>query len=66
MGGMKPGMGGLQWPWSSAGCITPYGGIGGAAAGAGVGGLGCLRILGGGGGDLVFVMLVVTVGHREW
>ena len=46
VGGTRPGIGGLRWPWSSAGCSTPCGRIGGAAATEGVGGLGCLRILG--------------------
>ena len=43
VGGMRPGMGGLRWPRSSAGSSTPSEGIGGAAAAEGVGGLGCLR-----------------------
>ena len=33
---------------------------------AGVGGLVCLRILGGGGGDLVMVLLVVAACDLEW
>ena len=49
------GMGGVPWPWCSAGCSTPCGGIGRAAVSVGVGGLGCLRILGGRGGDLAMV-----------
>ena len=53
-----PGMGGLRWPYSIAGCIAPVGGIGSAAGRAGVGWFGCLCMLGGGGGDLVMVMLV--------
>ena len=54
VGGMRPGMGRLRWPWCSAGCSTPCGGIGGAAATVGVEGLGCLRVLGGGRGDLAW------------
>ena len=51
MGGMRPVMvmGGLRWPWCSAGsgCSTLCRGIGGAVAVVGVGGLGCLCIFGG-------------------
>ena len=69
MGGMMPGLGRLQWPWSSAGCSTPYGGIGGAALKRGWEdwAASCLSILGGSGGDLATVLLVVTVvRHQEW
>ena len=61
MGGRTPGMGGLRWPWSNAGCIAPVGGIGCAAGRAGVGWFGCLCMLGGGGGDLAMVLVV-----RPW
>ena len=47
--------------WCSVGCNKTCGGIGGAAAGAGVGGSGCLCIFDGGRGDIVMVLLVVAV-----
>ena len=51
-------MEGLWLPYRSSGYTAPVGGMGGAAGRARVGWFGCLRMLGGGGGDLVLVIKI--------